>query len=232
MNFEKIIEPYITGSAKTCSYCDRLDELILLEGQHSYITIAIGQYMEGYLQVCAKKHRTAATGLTSTETQELVKMKKLVREVYKEIYGISGVAFEHGKAGSCLWSYDTYKNMVSLCHHCHIHFVPANIDIRDQIKTILSEEIVVKNIYELKAFREKIGAEPYLYFEDSQEIGYVYPVDDEKIPRQFLRTCVAEKLGCKERGDWIKYPGVEFFQATIDKLKQPLQRAYNFSYSA
>lgn len=30
----EVITPYITGVKKTCSYCDHLTPLILLEGEH------------------------------------------------------------------------------------------------------------------------------------------------------------------------------------------------------
>ena len=225
--YKKIIYPYISGIAQTCSYCDQIEPLILLKGKYTYITLAIGQYVEGYVQICAKKHRTAATGLYPYETIELEQMKKIVRQTYKEVYNVSGIAFEHGKAGACLWKEKTYENMKSLCHHCHIHFVPVKIDIRDQIKRYLPEELVVNNLSELKQVRENIlEAEPYLYFEDSQETGYVYPVEGRSIPRQFLRTCVAEKLGIAEKGDWITYPGVELFESTKQKIKPVLERLY------
>ena len=64
-----VIAPYLTGTANTCSYCDHLDILILQEGLYTYITIAIGQIIEGYLQVCSQKHRTAATGLYAHEAE-------------------------------------------------------------------------------------------------------------------------------------------------------------------
>jgi len=41
IDYNSIIKPYIERTVKTCSYCDKLDDLILLEGKHSYITIAI-----------------------------------------------------------------------------------------------------------------------------------------------------------------------------------------------
>lgn len=221
------IEPYINDESDTCSYCDHLTPLILLEGKHTYVTLAIGQIVEGYLQICSQKHRTAATGLFAYETEELIKMKQVVRKAFKEVYGTPGIAFEHGKAGSCLWGEKREKNASDLCHHFHIHFVPANVDIRPLIKEYLSEEIIVRNMLELKRVRKEIlEAEPYLYFEDSDEVGYVYPVEDIEIPRQFLRSCVAKGLGKPERADWMSYPGTELFEISKQKLLPALNKYF------
>lgn len=221
----EVITPYLTGAKKTCSYCDHLTPLILLEGEHSYITLAIGQIVEGYLQVCAQKHRTSATGFLPNERDEFVLMKQVVRLAYKEVYGNSGVAFEHGQAGTCMLNEDDSDD--SLCHHTHTHFAPVNIDIRNAVKKILPDEIIVNSLNELIDVRDKVllGG-PYLYFEDSNCIGYVYPVKGRPIPRQFLRTCVALELNMKHRGDWITFPGEEFFEIGRNKLQTVLQSIY------
>lgn len=221
----EIIIPYLTGAKRTCSYCDHLTPLILLEGKHSYITLAIGQIIEGYLQVCAQKHRTSATGFLPNEREEFVLMKQVVRLAYKEVYGNSGVAFEHGQAGNCMLNEDASDD--SLCHHTHTHFAPVNIDIREAIKKVLPDEIIVNSLNELIDVRNKVlFGEPYLYFEDSNCIGYVYPVNGRQIPRQFLRTCVAEELNMKHRSDWITFPGEEFFGIGKKKLQTVLERIY------
>jgi hypothetical protein len=218
-DFELAIAPYILGRATTCSYCDHLDPLILFEGRYTYITIAIGQIVEGYVQICSQRHRTAATGLLPRETRELVEMKRLLRAAYRIVYGTPGIAFEHGKAGSCLWGAESDKNMKALCYHMHIHFVPVEVDIRPLIETVLTEVIQVSSVEELKRVRTRVlEADPYLYLEDSREIGYVYPVDDDVIPRQFLRSCVAQALGVCERADWTVFPGTELFATVRSKL--------------
>jgi len=218
-DYEFAIAPYVSGTAQTCSYCDHLSSLILLEGRHTYITMAIGQIVEGYTQICSQRHRTAATGLYSDETRELVEMKQLLRAAYRIVYGTPGIAFEHGKAGSCLWGDQRPTNMKTLCYHTHVHFVPVDIDIRPAIESILPDVIQVNSVDELKRVRTRVlEAEPYLYLEDTREVGYVYPVDDEVIPRQFLRTCVAQALGVPEKADWMTFPGTELFGIVRSKL--------------
>jgi hypothetical protein len=218
-DYERAISPYVSGAAQTCSYCDHLSPLILLEGRHTYITTAIGQIVEGYTQICSQRHRTAATGLFPDETQELVEMKRLLRAAYRIVYGTPGIAFEHGKAGSCLWGDERPNNMKTLCYHMHVHFVPVDIDIRPYIESLLPDFVRVNSVAELKQVRTRVlEAEPYLYFEDTREVGYVYPVDDDVIPRQFLRNCVAQALGVPEKADWIAFPGAALFGRVRAKL--------------
>lgn len=224
--YQAIIQPYLSGEKTSCSYCDYLAPLVLLEGKHTYITLVIGQYTEGYLQLCSKLHKTSTAGLSSEELEEYFLMKQIIREAYRQAYGTPGIFFEHGKAGTCLWRSED-ENKYSLCHHCHLHCVPKPVDIREAIKVYLPNELIVHNLEELRTIRKEILMEyPYLYFEDTQEIGYVYPVSNTTIPRQFLRTCVAEQLDIPEKGDWITFPGTEFFDKTRTTLEPLLNKLY------
>lgn len=230
--YAKAIEPYISGTAKTCSYCDHIEPLILQEGTHTYITMAIGQIVEGYTQICTQEHRTSAAGLYDFEIRELIKMKQVVRASYEEIYGCRGIAFEHGRAGSSLCIANSEQNRQNLCYHTHIHFVPVRVDIRYLIEEYTSQCFIIKNSWELRTFRRKVlQEESYLYFEDENEIGYVYPVNDERsIPRQFLRTCVAKELGLSERADWITYPGIEYFEEGRRKLQPVISKHFKAAF--
>lgn len=225
--YDEIISPYINKSATTCSYCDKLTPLIICESTYFYVTAVIGSYMEGYIQLCAKAHRTAATGVYSYEREELELMKSVINDTYKEVYQTEGIAFEHGQAGSCLWGDNREKNMLSLCHHMHIHYLPVEIDINNEIKELFDEVYEVKNIYDMTKVRTEIlEAEQYLYFQKKYQTGFMYNVNGKDVPRQFLRICVANKLGIPEKANWIEYPGTEFFENTISKLKPVMESIY------
>lgn len=217
-NFRKYIEPYVTGQKNSCSYCDRIDPLIIYYGEHFYITSAIGSYMPGYIQLCSYKHRTSATGILSTEYDEFEKLNQGIRICFKKVYGTYGICFEHGQAGSCLW---TENNINSLCHHMHIHYLPASIDIHPQISHNYSDFYKVNSVADMiKIRKEMLRGGAYLYFSPTINVGYMYDVSNINVPRQFLRRCVAEKLGCTEKADWCSYTGEEYFQSTIDQLKK------------
>lgn len=225
--YDNIILPYINKSAKTCSYCDKLTPLIICESTYFYVTVAIGSYVEGYVQLCAKSHRTAATGVLSYEREELELMKSVINETYKKVYQTEGIAFEHGQAGSCLWGENRKKNMMSLCHHMHVHYLPIEIDISNEIKRLFDEVYRVKDIYEMMKVRTDIlQAEQYLYFQTKYKTGFMYNVNGKNVPRQFLRRCVANKLKIPEKANWTKYPGTEFFEGTISKLKPVIDNIY------
>lgn len=228
IEYKRIINPYIKREIKTCSYCDRLDPLILLDGKYLYVTIAIGSMVEGYLQICAKKHRTAITGLIEEEREEFEKLKEIVFLSYQEVYQTHGIAFEHGQAGSCLWDEDEYLcNMASWCHHMHTHCVPVSVNIHNRVKELFPHFYMVKDAEEMLKIRKNIlKAEQYLYFQPEAGNGYMYNVEGKTVPRQFLRTCVAEELKMLDRADWAVYPGIHYFELTRQKLQPVLQRLY------
>lgn len=216
------IEPYITGDSKTCSYCDKIEPLILYYGKYFYVTAAIGAYMPGYIQLCSYYHRTSATGIISTEREEFKRLSKAIRNSFQSVYGNYGIGFEHGQAGTCLWR---ENHIHSLCHHMHVHFLPTEIDIHNDIVAKFSDYIEVADIDDMIEIRKNVlcGA-PYLYFSPTLNRGYMYSVADIEVPRQFLRRCVAEQLGISEKADWQEYPGVEFYEQTIKDLSEPIAR--------
>jgi hypothetical protein len=228
IDYNKIIKPYVEKIANTCSYCDKLDDLVLLEWKYSYITIAIWQYMEGYVQICSKKHRPSVAWLEKYEAKEFYQMKNVLKKAFKECYNKNMICFEHWQAWSCHWWKDYDKNEKTLCYHAHLHCLPCDVDIRSDIKEILSEEIIVNSFEDLKYIRDMvIVRDAYLFFEDKMWIWYLYPVEDESvIPRQFLRKCVAKQLWMLEKADWVKYPWIDFFDKTKSELKPILNRYF------
>jgi hypothetical protein len=215
--FHEAIKPYTMGETNSCSYCDRIKSLIVYYGEHFYITAGIGAFMPGYIQLCSYMHRTSATGILAQEREELEILTNAIRKSFFKVYGNYGISFEHGQAGSCLWT----SNFINdLCHHMHIHYVPCEINIHDDITANFPDYFEVKNIYDMMKIRQNVlCADQYLYFSPQPKIGYMYKVSGLDVPRQFLRRCVAEKLGMAERADWQTYPGVEFFDKTINDLK-------------
>lgn len=221
-SFYQAISPYILGNSKSCSYCDRIDPLILYYGKSFYVTVAIGAYMAGYIQLCSYRHRTSATGILPEEHDEFRQLSKAIRKSFFSIYGNYGIGFEHGQAGTCLW---TENHIHSLCHHMHIHYLPVEIDIHETIANFFPEYKIVTDIDEMVRIRQELlhGA-PYLYFSPSPEKGYMYSVSNQSVPRQFLRRCVAERLGIAEKADWLEYPGIEFYEQTIKDLSSSITK--------
>jgi diadenosine tetraphosphate (Ap4A) HIT family hydrolase len=220
--FYEVIKPYITGDIKSCSYCDKLEPLILYYGKHFYVTVAIGAYMPGYIQLCSYQHRTSATGILPVEREEFQRLSNAIRNSFMKVYGNYGIGFEHGQAGTCMWR-ENYIN--SLCHHMHVHFLPAIIDIHEDILARFNDFTEVRSIDDMIKIRQEVlCGRPYLYFSLKPNKGCMYNVANLDVPRQFLRKCVADKLGIPQKADWQEYPGVEHYEQTIRELSKPIAK--------
>ena len=223
--YYQAIKPYITGESASCSYCDRIEPLIIYHGRHFYITVAIGAYMPGYIQLCSYKHRTSVTGILPVEREEFNFLSVTIRNSFKSVYGNYGIGFEHGQAGTCLWK---ENHINSLCHHMHVHYLPSTINIHDDIASIFYNYTEVSDIYDMVKFRENVlCGNPYLYFSPTPDKGYMYNVTGLDVPRQYLRSCVANKLGISEKADWQKYPGDEYYEQTIKVLSDSIAKEMN-----
>ena len=221
INYYDCIHPYITYQKNTCSYCDRLDPLIIYYGSSFYITVAIGAYVPGYIQLCSYEHRTSATGILPSECEEFEILLKAIRNSFMKVYGTYGICFEHGQAGSCLW---TENHVNSLCHHMHIHCLPVTVNAHQEISSRFPDFNKVENIYEMIEVRKDIlKGGSYLYFSPNPEEQYMYNVTNQDVPRQYLRSCIASLIGIPEKADWIKFPGVEYYESTINLLKKAIE---------
>ena len=208
-HYGQLIAPYLADDVRSCSFCDYLHPLVLLEGRFCYLTLAIGQIVRGYAQICPYAHRTSAAALEAEEVSEVLTMKALVRKAFVTVYGSRGVVIENGRPAPARWGAATAANARSLDYHTHIHCIPAAVDIRPDLRRVATE-YAVGSMDDLRALRtETFAGGPYMFFETVEGEGYVYPIDGLDLPSQFLRTCVARRLGVEERGDWRRHPGME-----------------------
>ncbi len=215
------IAPYLSGEPESCSYCDKIKHLIIYHGDYFYITVAIGSYMPGYIQLCSYMHRTSVAGILPTEYREYEVLTKAIRISFSKVYGIPGIAFEHGQAGTCLW---TSNYVTDLCHHMHVHYLPVEIDIHNEISNRFPDYYEVHCIADMVKIRQDVlCSNQYLFFSPHPNSGYMYNVTGMDVPRQFLRRCVAEKLDMIGKADWQSYPGVEFYEQTINELRDVIR---------
>ena len=222
-DYDGVIAPYVTGAAKTCSYCDQLQPLILLEGPHTTVNLAIGHMVPGYVQVCSRSHTVSSAELRSDAAEEFDFIADIIRRTFERVYGTLGIAFEHGKAGACLWRKGDLEALRDLCHHAHVHFVPLNVDLLPRIASGIKTYLRIEKWRDLGVLRQDVltsGA--YLYYDDVRS-AYVFPVaSTHNLRPQFLRTCLAEALGRPEIADWRAYTGTELFAETRGTLLAPL----------
>ena len=104
-------------------------------------------------------------------------------------------SFEHGAVVSGVAS--------GICiEHAHLHFIPAEVQIAEQVEPYVIGTVVVEPI----DFTSILGTvtSTYLYYEDDQKRGFLaHPDPDKPLPEQFIRRVVATSRGMSEsEWDW------------------------------
>ncbi|MFH1637696.1 MAG: hypothetical protein ABIB71_04710 [Candidatus Woesearchaeota archaeon] len=179
---------------------------ILCEKGNFVVFPSLGQIVEGYLLIASKKHYNGMGEVPKSLYPELESVCKKVREVLSNTYG-SPLFFEHGstlekKGGCCIT-------------HAHIHAVPVQIDILED----LTENFDYRKMDSFEELQKEFKkGNPYLFYESNSKERYLFEVN-ETIPSQYIRQIIAEKINKPERWDWRTYPGIDELVKTIEKLK-------------
>ncbi len=117
-------------------------------------------------------------------------------------------------------------NMQNHCYHAHLHALPYEIDIQDLIREKVPQYTEIKNFHELISTRnKKLSGGAYLFYENNKEEKFIFPAENVKLPRQFLRRCVATKIGQPHLFDWERHPGWRKLASAYKKLR-PLFQEY------
>ena len=203
----------------SCPYCEEIERgyfeiegenlgcRILFESKNFIVFPSLSQIVEGYLLIATKKHYIGLGEIPKELVPELEEVKNKVKEVLSKFYTIP-IFFEHGpvsqnkKGGCCI-------------EHAHLHSVPINVDILDNIKKNF-KSIKIDNFLSLnKQFKKRI---PYFYYENQMGERYLFELFDV-IPSQYLRQLVAIKTNSKDKWDWRIYFGLKEMRNTVLKLK-------------
>jgi len=193
-----------------CNPCSEFEHKknILYETDNLFVIPSIGQItIEGYLLICSKKHYIAIGEFPENFFPELQSLQKKVRKVLSENYDIP-IFFEHGPISPS-------KRGGSSVEHAHLHAVPINIDILDDLSKVFQPRSIDSFVSLKQQFQT--GA-PYLFYENPAGHKYVFSVP-EVIPSQYIRWTIAVKIGATDRWDWKQWPGIEEFNKTLEKLK-------------
>lgn len=196
-------------STKKCILCKeyRKEDNIIFQTDKFFVVPSLGQIVEGYLLICTIEHYLGIAHLPEDYFTELEKVKRKVRRVVTKTY-TSPLFFEHGpvnqakKGGCCV-------------DHAHLHVVPVQVDIKDDIEDNFSLE-EVQDLSNLKEFAKKDT--PYFYYENQEEEKYKIPLSSP-VPSQYLRRLISAKIGKPEIWNWKQHPEIEKFKKTINKLK-------------
>lgn len=178
---------------------------ILFESENFLVFPSLGQIVEGYLLISSKEHYIGIGEVPMQLHQELENVQEKVRNILTENYG-TPLFFEHGpvsrsKRGGCC------------IEHAHIHAVPVQMDILNDIADKFQFKKITNYDGLTKQFSKGI---PYLFLEENSD-RYVFEIPDI-IPSQYIRKIIAHKIEKPDRWDWHSCLGLEEMSRTIKKL--------------
>lgn len=210
--------PYLEKIQGKCGFCVPLEPLKLYTSKNFYIVLSLGQIVEGYSLICTKTHRSCCGDIPLEHIDEFIKIKDLLRTTFKEIYHTPSLFYEHGQTGVCMKH--LIDNMQNHCYHAHLHALPLKIDIFELIVQKIPHYIKIQKMEELIEIRnKKLRGGAYLFYENNKEEKFVFPAEGIKLPRQFLRGCVATKIGKPHLSDWERYVGWRKLALAYKKLR-------------
>ena len=170
--------------------------------------LSLGPIEEGHMLIITKKHIPSFQSLSEHLVAEFLAIKGVVRKILKEEYG-GCIFFEHNLSGTSITKRDTPHD-----YHAHLHCVPTDVDILEDIKEVLTP-IRVDNWNSLRDKARRFSES--IYYENNSGDMYIFSVN-KNLPKQFLRYLLAKKLGVPKRADWTIYLGWEDIFTAKKKL--------------
>ena len=181
-----------------CRFCFPPDkERIIKKTKNFYAMLSLGPIEEGHMLIITKKHISSFPSLPEHLVAEFLAIKGVVRKILKEEYG-GCIFFEHNLSGTSITKRDTPHD-----YHAHLHCVPTDVDILEDIKEVLTP-IRVDNWNSLRDKARRFSES--IYYENNSGDMYIFSVN-KNLPKQFLRYLLAKKLGVPKRADWTIYLG-------------------------
>lgn len=209
---ESEFQTILKKNKKKCLFCEPSSpKKILFETDNFFVTFDDSPLLEGHIMIHTKTHYGCCGEISEELFDEFIDLKSQVQDLIQDLYGVCSF-YEHGRAGHCSISADE-----TLCEHFHLHALPFSEDISNEIAH-QHEKFILGDIRELSSYYEQY--DQYLLYENEEAI-YFFPVVD-KISNHFLRTIVAQKLGCPDKANWENSTNLEL----INNLKKKIELKY------
>ncbi|MEU2251483.1 hypothetical protein [Streptomyces sp. NPDC019224] len=203
--YAEIAEQFRNG----CVFCNPDQRLIVARSERFAVCFDAAPLVPGHLILHSTEHLSCAGEVPETWYEELDEIRTAVRTELERHYG-AVVSYEHGRAGHCLSDGPEHR----LCHHFHLHFVPADLDVTVDLHRRF-KHVPVATYREIPRLYEDFG--DYLFFETvSGEMSY-FPVDTE-IERHLMRTLISRAAKTPERADWRAYRNADLLIASMRQL--------------
>jgi diadenosine tetraphosphate (Ap4A) HIT family hydrolase len=203
-----------------CRLCDALgapgnkahENTILMETDHFAVMPTLGQFVEGWLMIAAKRHTRCSREHGQQEIDELERLLAKAQHIIQTTYGPT-IVFEHGP--SCVPS----RHAGCSVEHTHVHIAPCT-----QINAF-NQKIAFPRIGQC-TLSEIPRATP------AEDCGYlmastaeyntrfnVYRVESPA-PRQYLRQILAVVTNRAPLWDWRASPCRENIERTVAQLSE------------
>ncbi|RMC47767.1 HIT family protein [Lactobacillus sp. ESL0230] len=194
-----------------CTFCDESTNQVYYRSKNFTLWATSGPIVEGYSLIVPNDHYNCIGAIPKELQAEYLSLKNLVRKKLIQIYG-NCIFFEHGRAGYC-----HVQPGEELCYHAHVHAIPINVDLKKSMVEYGLASIKLDNPEDM--FKKYYELGQYLYFENANNQEYLFQIS-RPIPRQYLRTLLADAVGKPELADYNKYPNWEQIKMTRKKLEQ------------
>ena len=222
-----------------CLFCDparhNQAEQILLRSDNFYLFAGLGAIVDGYIIIApyrcdgAETYARSVSELPPHSFDELMFLRWLVGDFYRDRFSTLGMSFEHGRAGACLATHRDTRH----CYHGHLCCYPVTFPIWEDIKDYPSIE--VGGPPDLPRIAHSL---PYLYIETLKvddelaldRLARVVLLPQENVlESQFLRKLLAKRVGKPQLWNWQDHPRIEAAQKLVPQFRDWLSSSPKYS---
>lgn len=196
----------VIRSKLKCFFCDPVNGSVLHETEHFRVIIDPFPVHAGHIMICSKNHVGSVKDMADEIFQELHQLKDIVEKKMRVIDGDS-IFYEHGHAA--LVASRQHK-------HFHLHCLPVNISITDSLNQRF-KGVLLNSYADIRSLATEFG--DYLYFETTFGDKYFYPVKNDLIEGNLLRTLICNTLGITNRADWRTYQEAMTFVKSYELIE-------------
>lgn len=139
--------------------------------------LSLGPIVEGYMLIITKKHIPSFQSLSEHLIAEFLAIKRVVKKILNEEYG-GCIFFEHNLSSTSITKRDTPHD-----YHAHLHCVPTDVDLLEDIGEVLTP-IHVDNWYSLGDHTRRFSES--IYYENNRGDMYIFSAN-KHLRKQFLR---------------------------------------------
>lgn len=225
----------------------QLDQVVLASDMF-YVFAGLGPIQDGYLIITPRRCDDPSRPLQSLSdfsaihSDQLMFLRGIVGQFYRDHFQEPGMSFEHGRAGTCLSRSGGTKH----CYHSHLCCYPRSVDLLDAGELAAHPRIEVERY---AGIAEVGSGSPYLFVENcviddrypADHVDHekwsstVLPISDpDRLESQLLRKLLARRCGVPELWDWRQYPRVEMARSLVQRfrswLREPAQKRYSVDW--